>query len=118
MGLDGTTSRPPQTTGARHLLFDEPFQAWRQTGSRDGNASEGGTGGGHALSLCVLLHPSHGLNSPVLGVVVLAACWGSTARLPSRASLVAGAEETEGLASGLGVAFAAWELAAVSPEGT
>lgn len=46
------------------------------------------------------------------------ACWGSTFRLPSGASLVVEAEETKGLGSGLGVTFAAWELAEVSPGGT
>ena len=63
-------------------------------------------------SCCVL--PA-ALDSPVLGDMVPAACWGSTSCLPSRASLVAGVEETEGLGSGLGVAFEAWELAGVSP---
>jgi hypothetical protein len=41
------------------------------------------------------------------------ACWDSGSCLPSGLSLVA--EETEGLRSGLGVAFEAWELARVSP---
>lgn len=66
-----------------------------------------------STSCCVL--PA-ALDSPVLGDTVPAACWGSTSScLPSGASLVAGVEETEGLGSGLGVAFEVWELAGVSP---
>lgn len=61
-----------------------------------------------SLSCCV---PPAALDSPVLGDVVPGACWGSTFCLPSGASLVAEAEETKELGSGLGVAFAAWELA-------
>lgn len=44
-------------------------------------------------------------------------CWGSTSCLPSGTSLVAGAEEIEGLGAGLGIAFAAWELGGVVSPG-
>lgn len=63
-------------------------------------------------SCCVL---PVALDSPVLGDKVPDVCWGSTSCLPSGASLVAGAEETEGLGAGLGIAFAVWELDGVSP---
>lgn len=57
------------------------------------------------------------LYSPVLGDAVSAATefWGFPFCLPSALSLVAGAEETKGLESCLGVAFEAWELATVTP---
>lgn len=50
---------------------------------------------------------------PVLGNAVSAECWDFDFCLPSGLSLVAGAEETKGLESGLGVAFEGWELATV-----
>lgn len=53
--------------------------------------------------------------SPVLGTAVSAECWDFDFCLPSGLSLVAGAEETKGLESGLGVAFEGWELATVKP---
>lgn len=53
--------------------------------------------------------------SPVLGTVVSAECWDFDFCLPSGLSLVAGAEETKGLESGLGVDFEGWELATVKP---
>lgn len=84
------------------------------TGCAGGTIPKEGKGGATALFFRILLDLPVALDSPVLGDIV-AACWGSTARLPSGASLVAGSEETEEVRSGLGAAFAAWELDGVSP---
>lgn len=76
---------------------------------------EGEKEGAHCLvPPCPTVSPV-ALDSLVLGDTVPATCRGSTSCLPLEASVVAEVEEAEGLWSGLGVAFEAWELARVGP---
>ena len=118
--LDNPTSRLSRVITARRLGAGAPGPAWKGPGDTHNpivglflrEKKRRGPLPCPTGSHCVF---PVALDSPVLGDMVPATCWGSTSCLPSGASLVAGAEEAEGSRSVLGVAFEAWELARVGP---